>query len=803
MLAAGLGVPVLAQVGPNDAAPSKMLSAKLEPFENRLIRAVTLEGVRDEDRQLALNQIRVQPGQPLRVSAVQADVQRLTRLGRFKQITAQLQTFDDQSVGLIYSAAETPVVKLVQLVGNRQLGDAELGAEIDVLVGTPIDPYQIDRTLRKVRELYRKKGYYQADVTVDEKELKENQILLYRIREGERVKVTDIRFEGNASFSEKELRPALKTDVWGIFRDGVLDDLTLDQDLAELLQYYKDRGHLDVRADRRVQPAPNGREAVVTFIIEEGPRYTLRDVRVELAEGAGTRDAKEPTVYTRAQIAGLIPLKSGETYSLDKVRKSIEAMEQAYQKLGYIDARVVKFDVRQPGAPVVDLLLVVSEGKAYKTGVVDIVGNELTQQKVIRRQVRLKPDRPLDGVALRESEDKLKLTRLFGDQRPGEKPPKLTVQAARSDEPDHRDVLVEVQETNTGSLQFGAAVGSDGGVIGTIGFSQRNFDLTDYPESWDELIRGRAFRGAGQEFSLVVQPGTEIQNYTISLTDPRLFESDYSGSVAGGFRTRKFEEYDEERLYANLGAGRRFGDRWTGNVQTRVERINIRNVNPFEPFDIQNDKGDHFLTGVKFNLVRTSVDNPIRPTRGSIIRGSVEQVLGDYTFNLISGDIQTWVTIAEDVLGRKTILSMRLGGSYIPQDQKDVPVYERLYLGGRDMRGFRFRGISPRGLGPDPLGGATPVQTTRAIGGRFAMNANLQLEQPLVDKYIAGVAFMDTGTVDTKFSVSKYRVAVGLGVRVYLPQLGQAPLAFDFGFPIKKEKEDNKRYFSFSFDVPF
>jgi outer membrane protein assembly factor BamA len=127
-----------------------------------------------------------------------------------------------------------------------------------------------------------------------------------------------------------------------------------------------------------------------------------------------------------------------------------------------------------------------------------------------------------------------------------------------------------------------------------------------------------------------------------------------------------------------------------------------------------------------------------------------------------------------------------------------VPVYERYYLGGQSMRGFEFRTVSPRGTRAD----GTTI-TNQPVGGTFAFFAGTELRQPLWEDILSVVWFVDSGTVRNSPGLSEYRVSTGLGLRIYIKQLAPAPLAFDFGTPLKKEKFDEKRLFTFSVDLPF
>lgn len=768
----------------------------LEPFENRVVREVALEGVRPEDDQLVRNQIRSAAGQPLRRQVVEADIQRMIRLGRFRQISARVEPFDDGTVRLVFEAQQTQVIRGVDVVGNRQLSNEELRSEVNLLAGTPVDRFQIDRTLRRIKDLYQRKGYYQADVTIDEKELADNGVILFRIREGERLRITDIRFEGNRNIPSRSLRRELATETVDIFKPGTLDDNTLDQDVATVTQYYKDRGYLDVRVDRRVQPAPNAREAVVTFIVQEGPLYHLRSVRFEL-DAPREDGSRTPSVYSQEQIAALLPIKPGDVYSLDKLRQSIETTSDAYGKMGYADVRVGRVEVRDTEKPEVDLLIVVTEGRQFRTGLVTVRGNDITQDKVVRREVRVRPDHPLDTAGIRETELRLRELNLFDPAAI-----KVTVQPEDPANPDTRDVLVQVGEMNTGSLGFGAAVSSDGGLLGSINLRQRNFDVADFPESFEEFVRGRAFRGAGQDLTISAQPGTTFQNYIFSLSDPYLFDTNVTGTGAVYYRTADYDQWDEKRLGTAFSIGRRFGDVWIGSLTLRAERVELSNIPSDAAIDIVNNAGENDLTGVGIRVQRQSTDSNFRPSKGTRLTMSMEQVGvagGDFDFTKFTADYFVFIPVHEDFLGRKTVVTLHSAIGYIPQGRDDVPVYERFYLGGRDFRGFGFRTISPR----VPRADNPALISDDPVGGTWSFLASAQVEHPIWQQFMSVVGFIDTGTVTFKPGFDDYRVSVGMGLRIYLPALGPAPLAFDFGFPLLKQDLDDKRLFSFSIDVPF
>jgi outer membrane protein insertion porin family len=803
LLAAPLAGAGLRAAQPGDQAPPPAPAEApiSEPYEGRPIHAIDLvvpttldDGTRTtralegDSLQTALNNIRSYEGAPFRADTVNDDVRRLNRLGLFSRVESAAQLLDDGSVRVIFTVVERPVVRDVQAAGNRQIPDFEIAQQIDLLVGTPIDRFQVDRGARRIEDLYRTKGYYFAQVSVDEQLLEESGIVLYSIREGERVKVTDLRFEGNTAFAARQLRRELETETASLLRQGQLDDSKLDTDIANLITFYRDRGYLDVRADRLITPSPNGREAIVTYLIEEGPLYTLRSVTLEI-DG-------DDRVFTAEQLAGLVGVKAGAVYGARDLDASINAIQSAYGALGYADARVTRVEKRDPEQPLVDLVLVVAEGTRFTTGEVIIQGNELTRQEVVRREVEVRPERPLDTNGISRTERNIRRTRLF-EQRST----RITLQPPDADEPEYRDVLVEVAETNTGEFNIGGAVSSDGGVVGRISLVQRNFDITDTPDSVGELLSGKAFRGGGQTFRIELLPGDRVETYSIGLSDPALFDTDYSGNVSVFFRSRDYDEFDERRYGTRFGVGRKFGTRWNGNLSFRVESIGLSDIEPDRPTDVFAVEDDNLLTSAAFQLTRNTLDDPYRPTKGASSRVGIEQagVLGgEFEFTKLSAEHRFFIPIREDYLGRSTVLSIATEVGYIPQGRSDTPTYERFYLGGQTFRGLDFRTVSPKGTRND-----NGQPSDDPVGGTWLFFLGAEINQPIFEDIFSLVGFIDSGTVTFDPGFEDYRVTAGLGLRFYVPQLSPAPLAFDFGIPLKKADGDEDRLFTFSVDLPF
>lgn len=764
-----------------------------ETFADRPISGVVIRGLDRVTEQEVRNNLRIGAGQPYEAAAVRTDVATLYRLGHFETVSADATLQPDGTVVVTFAVSEQAIVRDIQTVGNTAATDQELRAAIPLVAGGPRDDFLMEQSVFRIKELYRNRGHYLVEVTVDESRLKENGIVIFRILEGPRVRIRAIEFVGNSAFPTKVVQAQIKTKPWFfLFVKGNIDEQQLIDDVASIDRFYRERGFIDVRVDRRIELSPNQKEAKLVFIITEGRQYRVRSVRLE---GLGAEALRQ--VFNEEQLRALMVIRPGDVYQRNLLEKTVKSLETAHQVMGYIDVRVNETYYRVGETAEVDMLVSVDPGQSYDAGLVRIQGNFLTRDKVIRRLARIQPGRPIDGRELSDFIDaRLMGSGLFSETR-------VTAQAPEADDPLVRDVLVEVKERNTGSLNFGVSIGSDQGFGGEVSLSQQNFDIADMPLSFSEFISGRGFRGAGQAFNVTAAPGIDVSTYSIGFAEPHLFESDYGGGVNAFYRDRAFSlgSYSEERMGLNLTLSRSLGDLWRGSVTSRFESVRLDDFSPFTPIEVFNERGPSYLSAASVTLSRNTVDNALRPSRGTVLDFSASYYGafgGDYSYPAARVGYTQFLTVDEDFLGRKSTLRLNSQIGYI--FSSDAPTYERFYLGGRSFRGFEFRTISPTSVGyiiaPD-------FPNNNPVGGQFLFFAGAQYEQPLFGEFISGVLFVDSGTVDDDITLDKYRLSVGFGVRLYIEALGPAPIAFDFAWPLLKQDSDIEQVFSFTAALPF
>ncbi|MDR1964824.1 MAG: BamA/TamA family outer membrane protein [Planctomycetaceae bacterium] len=345
-----------------------------------------------------------------------------------------------------------------------------------------------------------------------------------------------------------------------------------------------------------------------------------------------------------------------------------------------------------------------------------------------------------------------------------------------------------VQETRTGQLMMSVAVSSDAGLMGRFIIEEQNFDILNFPKGFRLSDWKNAFRGKGQRFRIEAVPGTEVQRYSASWDTPYLFDLDYSFGVSGSYYERYYDEWYEDRIGGSVS----FGKLWTPDFSTRLilgaHQVSI--YRPTYPYsqDLINALGHHPMYTIGLEASYNTRDSEYMPTEGHLVTFGVEQVLGDYQFVRGNIDFRKYFMLHErpDRSGR-WVLGIR---SSLGISEKNTPIYERYFGGGfTSLRGFEYRGVTPRDSNEAILGGCMEFYNSAELV--FPITA---------DDMIRGSFFIDTGTVEksiTKWE-SNYRVAVGFGLRLTIPMMGPAPIALDFAFPISKEHGDERQVFSFN-----
>lgn len=351
------------------------------------------------------------------------------------------------------------------------------------------------------------------------------------------------------------------------------------------------------------------------------------------------------------------------------------------------------------------------------------------------------------------------------------------------------DIIVDLEETQTGRFMVGVAVNSDAGVVGQISLDERNFDWRRFPRSMQDIRDGSAFRGGGQRFRLEAAPGTQVQRYLASWQEPYLMDTPISLNLSGSYYDRQFDDWIEQRIGGRVGLGYQWVDRdLSGQLTYRGENVSISDISAQIP-EYTEVLGDNSLHGFGVRLVTDKRDNPFLATEGYYLSLALEQVVGSFSYGRAEIDARTYALLKErpDHTGRHVLTFQNRTGF----TGANTPVYDRFYAGGfSTLRGFDFRGASPAAV----VGG-----TALELGGDFMFINTLEYMFPITaDDMINGVAFIDHGTVNESVSLDNYRVAPGVGLRITVPAMGPAPIALDFAWAVAGPETDDKRVFTFN-----
>ncbi len=666
------------------------------------------------------------------------------------------------------------VIKSIVFENNRKYKDKTLRKKLDFEVGDYIDPILAESGRRIIAEFHRKKGFPYVEVTLNRKKLPEGEII-YTVFEGLRIKIKSVNFKGNQAIKTSALKSATKTKtrswlLWPVY----YTEEKIAADVEKLRSLYYERGFLNHRV------TVQGRTHI-TFIIEEGPQYKVRNFTL-----------KGNTHFDNETLLEDLALETGQTYYQSKAQAHVKKVLKIYREDGYVDADVrpqLKF---VQDMNVVDVEFKITEGRQFRIGKIDVTGNEQVHDKVIRRVLDEYDFSPgqLYNADIAPKQGRGQLERYV---QMGTMSDEVMIRPAPPTEeaPDRRDAVVNVKEGLTGIWNPGVAVGSDSGVVGQLIWEQRNFDIRDWPESFEEFITMRSFKGAGQSLRIELMPGTEWSRYMVTFREYYFQDKPTSLDVVGSSYERWRDSHNEQRRKGAVGFEKRLKNRWRPSLGFRVEDVEVSDLDYDAPQEIYDVKGHNMLLGTKLGIGRDMRNDRFLPSDGYSFNVEYEQVTGDYDFGIVEGKTTVYRTLYEDLLERRTVLALKLLAG---TTTSDAPPFEKYYAGGTGkygIRGFEYWGVSTRGLQtnvPNPI-------KKDPIGSDWIFLANTEITVPLVGENIGALFFIDSGTIDT----GQYRASIGAGIEISIPQLlgSRVPMRFEFATPFAKDEEDETQVFSF------
>ncbi|QPI71765.1 outer membrane protein assembly factor BamA [Sphingobium sp. Cam5-1] len=730
-------VPVLAQDAPQPAAPAPVPA--VAPAAGT-IRSISVVGQQRLEPDTVLSYTKLRIGQPFTQESLDQALRDLYETELF----ADVQIRNDNGA-LTLEVKENPVINRIVLEGNKRLKEDKIRPEIKLAPRQIYTRSKVRADVARIIELYRRQGRFAATVEPKMVQLDQNRVdIVFEISEGPKSKVRQINVIGNEKFSDGELRSQMvtKQSRWfRVFSSGTsYDPDRLAYDQQKLRQFYLTEGYADFRVISAVaELTPDKQDFIITYVVEEGKRYKFGDVKVE----SDIRD------LSSASLTKTLPMKKGDWYNAKQVEDTVDTLSETAGLFGYAFADVQPDFNRDKDSLTMGINFRIANAPRVYVERVDINGNTLTQDKVVRREFRLAEGDAFNSFLVKRSKDRINSLGFFQE--------KLDIEQKPGSAPDRIVLETNVQEKSTGELSLSAGFSSLERFIISASITQRNF------------------RGKGQELRTSVNYSSYSKSVEVGFTEPYFMDKNIA--LGGDIYRRDLNSFrytgngnDRDTTYKQTTTG--FQIR-AGVPITEYMSLALRYSLNLD--DVSLDKDTYYRNGVcsailagrylcdaigkrttsslGYSLIYDNRDNRIRPTRG-------QNVVLNQDFAGLGGSVKYVRTRLNASkywpLGGGFIFSISGEGGYIHSlegERRDatgdlvdkVRLTDRFFLGNPQIRGFDIRGIGPRVVRryyttttDATTGVITSVLSTDnnnrrddALGGKIYYLARAEVEIPL------------------------------------------------------------------------
>ncbi|MBA2935683.1 outer membrane protein assembly factor BamA [Sphingomonas sp. CGMCC 1.13654] len=745
ILGAGYAMPVEAAKTPKPhgvpvpvAAPAPTTSAPEAASPSETIRTIKVTGNQRLEAETVLSYVALKVGDQYTREAGDTALKALYATELF----ADVQIKDENAGDLIIQVRENPVVNRIVLEGNKRLKNDKIMPEIKLSAREIFTRSKVRADVGRIIELYRRQGRYAATVDPQMVLLDQNRVdVVFEIHEGDKSKVRRINIIGNEHFSDSQLKGQMATKeatLTHFLSSGTsYDPDRMAYDQQKLRQFYLTQGYADFRVVSAVaELTPDKKDFIITYVVEEGKRYKFGDVSVQ----SDIRDIKPDMLQP------LIKMKKGDWYNAKAVEDTVDSMTETAGLLGYAFANIDPDFNRDGDKLTMGVTYKVNQTPRVYVERIDINGNTLTQDKVVRREFRLSEGDAFNGYSVKRSRDRIRSLGYFQDkleidQKPGSAPDKVVLEA-------------NVQEKSTGQLQVSAGYSSLEKFIVSLSIEQNNF------------------RGKGQTVRASADWSAYSKSVSLGFTEPYLFDK----NLALGFDIfrrdyRAFDyttdnsrntTYNDTTTGFQVRLGIPLTEYWTlatryGLSQDKVSldkdtyySVNSAGNLACDPIIagryLCDAVGNRTTSSIGYSLVYDNLNNRITPTAGN-------RFVFSQDFAGLGGSVKYVRTTVQDDkyhnLGSGFILNIHGEGGYIwgygskQFDDEDneldaVRLTDRFQLGSPQIRGFDIRGLGPRVIRYNiPSGSTTPDFSKNgklqddALGGRAYYLGHLEMQLPL------------------------------------------------------------------------
>ena len=788
--------PPPAAAAPAQGAPAAPAPAPAPPAVERpvgVVGRIVVQGNERIEATTVTSYLPIQVGDTVDNAKIDLAVKTLARTDLFADVNIELQGSD-----LIVRVSENPIINQVVFEGNHSIKEDKLRDEVGVRPRGIFTRAKVEEDVQKIIELYRRSGRISATVTPKIIQLPQKRVdLIFEISEGPKSGILHINFIGNKAYSDNALRDVVVTreSHWYKFfqSNDNYDPDRIEYDREQIRKFYRNHGYYDFKVISAVaELAPDKNGFVVTFTIDEGPRYHFGKLKVDT----------ELKRLNGELLTALLPIKTGQLYEDDRIEKATDALTYAAGANGFAFVDVRPRYVAHPETKSVDVTFDIKEGPRVYIERIDIVGNTRTLDYVIRREMRVAEGDAYNRVLVDRSKTQIRALGFFKD---------VDIEQVAGTAPDKTILRVKVTEQPTGQLTFSLGYSSIEKLVGDVGISEANF------------------RGRGQKVDFEVSLGYLRKQVTLSFTEPRFMGTNmsagfdvytyrYNYSTTADFTTSStgvnFRVGFPINQYASLGL--RYGIHADSvSLPTYVYDPATRTCASGYSQSLCDEVGSTFTSFVGYTVRWDRRNDPIAPTRGFYVDLSQDFAgLGGVRYIRTQTDGAWYYGFTP-----KWVLSFQGRAGYISGwGGNAVRINDRFFEGGDSFRGFQIAGIGPRDVNPAIVGVNGQVSGDALGGKAFAIGTiQLSVPTPIPAQYgIKTALFTDFGTVGLLDPAVKrlpngtvdpnikdnlaYRQSVGISVFWKSPM---GPLNFDISKVLKHAPYDVKQSFWFSTATSF
>ncbi|MDW7773285.1 MAG: outer membrane protein assembly factor BamA [Desulfobulbaceae bacterium] len=726
---------------------------------NFLVASIEPEGNKRIDSGAILRKITTKPGDFYDPEQLREDLKAIFSMGYFESVEIEAND-TEKGKGIIFRVEEKPVISRVLVTGSDKVKEQEVRDAAAIMPNTILNPARLNDALQRINELYKSKGYYNTKSTVDVSyPAKDRAEVKFNIDEGEKIYIGKISFEGNNSFKDRELAKVIETAERGwlswITDTGVLKMSVLNQDAARIGAFYNNKGFIEAKVgDPRVEQVED--ELHITFPIEEGPRFRV-----------GTVDIEGDFILSRDEIIDMLKIRKEEFLNREVLRNDSLKLTDLYAEQGYAFAEIRPKVDRAPDSNRVDIVLQIDQGPLVYFNRVEIQGNTRTRDNVIRRDLTVEEGGLFNSRAIRKSTENLQRLGYFEE---------VTVTPQPTLEENQMDIQVNVKERSTGQFSVGAGYSSSDSLLFMADISENNLF------------------GTGNRLSLAANMSSVTSRFTLSFTNPRIFDSNILAGVDAYNWMKEYDDYTRDTTGGGVRLGHKLFEYWNIGYGYSYTDTTLSDLSENASIVIRRSQDIHVTSAFRLSITRDTRNNFFSPTSGSVNAFSVEYaggiLAGDAEFTKVEASTSWYFPIPF----RSVFHIKGAAGQAFENEDGKLPVYEHFYLGGLNtIRGFKTSRVSPK----DP-------ETGERIGGDKMWYANIEIIFPLFEEMgLRGVLFTDFGNVydvDDDWKFDEIKKAAGIGFR-WLSPMG--PLRLAWGYNLDPDPDEESSVWDFSIGGSF